>query len=143
MSTLAASTETNDLKPSNRSAPNSRKAIWTGHIIGAVPVLALLMSAAMKFTLPPAAMEGFAHLGLPQDLALGLGIVEAAVAIIYLFPQTAVLGAILITGYLGGAIATHIRVGDPFLMPLALGILPWLGLYLRDPRVRVLVPWRR
>jgi len=75
--------------------------------------------------------------------ALPLGIVELTCAAIYAFPPTAVLGAILLTGYLGGATATHVRVGDLFHMPILVGVLVWLGLYLRDGRLRAIVPWRR
>lgn len=123
--------------------PVSRAAFWTGWVLSVLPSALLLLSATMKFLLPPAAVEGFEQLGWSKDLALGLGIVEVAVVVIYLFPPTAVLGAILITGYLGGAIATHVRVGDVFIMPLLLGIVAWIGLYLREPRLRALAPWRR
>jgi hypothetical protein len=122
--------------------PVSKKARWAGWIISVLPVLMLLMSAAMKFSKPPPVVEGFAHLGYPERLALGLGILEVAVAVVYLIPQTAVLGAILVTGYLGGATATHVRVGDPFFMPIVLGVLAWLGLFLRDRRLRALIPLR-
>ena len=88
-------------------------------------------------------MEGFAHLGLPESLALGLGILELACAVVYVIPQTSVLGAILLTGYLGGATCTHLRVGDPFFMPVVIGALVWGGLFLRDPRLRALIPLRR
>ena len=121
----------------------SKKALWVGCIISALPVLMLLMSAVMKFLKPPPVIEGFAHLGLPEGLALALGIVELACTIAYLVPQTSVLGAILLTGYLGGATVTHLRVGDAFFMPILLGILLWGGLFLRDPRLRALIPLRR
>jgi hypothetical protein len=123
--------------------PVSRKTLWAGYIMGALPVLLLLMSAVMKLIKPPPVVEGFAHLGLPESLALGLGILELACTIAYLIPQTSVLGAILLTGYLGGATVTHLRVGDPFFMPVLLGILIWGGLYLRDARLRALIPLRR
>ena len=123
--------------------PASRKALWAGRVISALPVLMLLMSAAMKFAKPAAVVEGFTKLGWPERLALGLGVLELAVTVLYVIPRTAVLGAILVTGYLGGAVATHVRVGDPFIAPVILGVLAWLGLYLRDPRLRALVPLRR
>jgi DoxX-like family len=121
----------------------SRKALWTGYLTSALPVVMLLMSAIMKFVKPPPVIEGFAHLGFPETLALGLGILELACTVAYLIPQTSVLGAILLTGYLGGATVTHLRVGDPFFMPILLGILVWGGLYLRDARLRALIPLRR
>jgi hypothetical protein len=124
-------------------APVSQKMRWAGLIMSMLPVLMLLMSAAMKFMKPASVIEGFAHLGFPESLALGLGILELACTIVYLIPQTSVLGAILLTGYLGGATVTHLRVGDPFLMPVILGVLVWGGLFLRDPRLRVIIPLRR
>jgi hypothetical protein len=99
----------------------------------------------MKFVQPPGLAQGFAHLGYPVSLALGLGIVELACAIIYAIPRTSVLGAILVTGYLGGATATHVRIGDPIsnlLTPIVLGVLAWGGLYLRDTPLRALLPLR-
>jgi DoxX-like family len=121
----------------------SKKARWTGYLTSALPAVMLLMSAFMKFVKPPPVIEGFAHLGLPESLALGLGILELACTVAYLIPQTSVLGAVLLTGYLGGATVTHLRVGDPFFMPVLLGVLVWGGLYLRDGRLRALIPLRR
>jgi hypothetical protein len=101
-----------------------------------------LVSAVMKFVKPDDVVKGFAHLGWPENLAVGLGILEIACTVIYVIPRTAVLGAILLTGYLGGAIATHVRIGDPFYVPIILGVLVWGGLYLRDARLRALLPLR-
>ena len=123
----------------------SKKALWAGRILSALPLLMLLPSAAMKFLKPPEVIEGFVRLGYPESLALGLGILELACTAVYLIPRTSVLGAILLTGYLGGATATHVRVGDPFSMfiiPVILGVLVWGGLFLRDPRLRALIPLR-
>jgi 4-amino-4-deoxy-L-arabinose transferase-like glycosyltransferase len=124
------------------ATPNSKKMLWAGYIVSALPVLMLLMSAIMKFAKPAAVLEGFAHLGWQENLALALGIVELTSTILYVIPQTAVLGAILLTGYLGGAIATHVRIGEGFIGPAIFGVLVWLGLYLRDPRIRALIPFR-
>lgn len=123
-------------------APVSKKVLWTGRIMSAVPALMLLFSAVMKFVKPPGMEEGLKHLGWSMDLMLGLGILEAACTIVYLIPRTAIVGAILLTGYLGGAIATHVRVGDPFYSIIIFGVLIWGGLYLRDPRLRALIPLR-
>jgi hypothetical protein len=82
-------------------------------------------------------------LDFPKSLAVGLGILELACAVVYVIPQTSVLGAILLTGYLGGATVTHLRVGDPFFMPVILGMLVWGGLYLCNPRLRALIPLHR
>ncbi|MGH9672934.1 MAG: DoxX family protein [Bryobacteraceae bacterium] len=122
--------------PSNMSKAQQ----WGARIATALPVLMLVMSAGMKFAQPPAFVEGFARFGYPMSQATGIGVVELLGTVIYLVPRTSVLGAILLTGYLGGAVATHVRVGDVFLGPLSLGVLVWLGLYLRDPRIRALIP---
>ena len=128
------------------SAPVSKKMLWAGRVVSALPVLMLLMSGVMKFVKPEPVVEGFVHLGWDESLALALGIVEIGCTVIYVIPRTAVLGAILLTGYLGGAIATHVRIGDPFFpnvfMPIVLGVLVWGGLYLRDARLRALLPLR-
>jgi hypothetical protein len=121
----------------------SKAMLWTGYIISALPVLALILSAVMKFMNPPSLAEGFAHLGYDTKLALGLGIVELTCTILYVIPRTSILGAILLTGYLGGAIATHLRVGDSILAPIILGVLVWLGIFLRDERLRELIPLRK
>ena len=88
-------------------------------------------------------MQGMAHLGLPESLIIPLAILEISCVVIYAIPATAVVGAILLTGYIGGAILTHLRVGDPFFMQIAIGIFIWLGLYLRENRLKELVPLRR
>jgi hypothetical protein len=119
--------------------------VWTGRVISALPALALIASGAGKLSASKQLADGFEHLGWPMSVALGLGCVEIACAVIYLIPQTAVLGAILMTGYLGGAVATHVRIGEFGMMipAIVLGILVWLGLYLRDYRVRSLAPIRK
>jgi hypothetical protein len=126
----------------NQTAAASKGLLWFGWVVSAAPVLMLLMSAIMKFAKPAAVVEGFAALGWPDRLALPLGIVELVCALLYVIPQTAVLGAILLTGYLGGAIATHVRLEEGFTTPIILGVLIWAGLYLREPRLRALIPWR-
>ena len=123
--------------------PVSKKMLWTGRIMSTVPVLVLVFSGVMKLAKPPGLAEGFAHLGYPVSLALGLGILELACTIVYVVPRTSILGAILLTGYLGGATATHVRVGDPFYGQVILGVLVWGGLYLREARLRALIPLRR
>jgi len=125
-----------------QAPPVSKKMFWAGCILSAPPVLMLVMSGVMKLAQPAFVMEGFVKLGYPANLALRLGVVELACTVIYLIPRTSVLGAILLTGYLGGATATHVRVGEPFFAPIVLGVLVWLGLYLRDTRLRALIPLR-
>ena len=93
-------------------------------------MLLLLLSGSMKLLKPAPIVESFEHFGYPQNVIVALGIVEIASALIYAIPQTAVLGAILMTGFLGGATATHVRVGEPFVVPVIVGVLVWLGLFL-------------
>lgn len=121
----------------------SKKRLWAGYIISALPVLLLLFSASGKLFLQPEGMEeSVGHLGWKMDQMAGLGILELACVIIFLIPRTAVIGAILLTAYLGGATATHVRIGDPVIIPVIAGILIWIGLYLREPRLKELVPFR-
>jgi uncharacterized membrane protein YphA (DoxX/SURF4 family) len=112
-------------------------------VLSALPVLLLTMSGIVKLLQPDFLVEGFNHLGYDPSLALYIGIVELLCVLLYLIPPTAVLGAILITGYMGGAIATHVRLGEPFIVQIVVGVLVWLGLFLREPRLRVLLPIRR
>ena len=129
------------------STPVSNRMLWIGRIVSAVPVFMLLISGIMKLVLAatgnPEMAEGFNGLGWDPKYALTLAILEIGSTLVYLFPRTAVLGAVLLTGYFGGAIATHLRIGDPSLVgALGLGILVWVGLYLREPRLRQLIPFR-
>jgi hypothetical protein len=121
----------------------SGKIAWTGRVITALVSLLFLFSAAMKFMGGAEVKEGMAHLGLPESMIIPLGILEAACTVIYLIPATSVLGAILLAGYIGGAICTHWRVGDPFLPQVAIGLVVWLGIYLREPRLKALIPLRK
>ncbi len=114
----------------------------TGWVLSVLPCLLLTFSGLMKFSGSPQLSDGFKHLGWPEKLAVPLGVLELACVLIYLFPPTAVLGAVLLTGYLGGAIATHLRIEEGFIPQAVLGVLLWLGLFLRDARVRSLLPIR-
>ena len=94
---------------------------------------------------PAPVVEGFAQFGFPESLIFPLGILELACTVVYLIPRTSILGAILLTGYLGGAVATHVRVGEglfPVLFPVIMGVLVWGGQWLRDERLRALIPLR-
>ena len=119
---------------------------WTGYIISALPSLFLLLDALGKFVRPEAVVTGTVDLGYQQSVILPLGVILLACTLLYIIPKTSVLGAILLTGYLGGAVATHLRIGSPLfthqLFPVYLGVLIWLGLYLRDARLRSLLPLR-
>ena len=120
----------------------SGKIVWVGRAISVLLSLLFAMSAFMKLKGGDEVMQGMAHLGLPESLIIPLAIIEMSCVVIYLIPATSVLGAILLTGYIGGAICTHLRVGDPFFIQIVLGIFVWLGLYLRENRLRALIPLR-
>lgn len=119
---------------------------WAGIIVSALPALFLLMDAVGKFVKPEPVVTGSAELGWGEHLIAPLGIVLLISTVLYIIPKTSVLGAILLTGYLGGAIATHVRISNPLfthqLFPVYLGVLLWLGLFLRDTRLRPLLPLR-
>ena len=123
--------------------PVSKAALWTGRVMSTLPSLMLLFSGAMKFTTSPQMVEGFQHMGVPFSQAVGLGILEIGCTLIYLIPRTSVLGAILLTGYLGGAIQTHVRIGEPVFTHVILGVFIWGGIFLRDPRIRALIPFKK
>lgn len=119
------------------------KGIWLGRAVSAAPVLLFCGSAAMKLGTPERVAEGFGRMGWPPDLAMPLALVELGCTLLYVIPQTSILGAILLTGYLGGATATHVRIGESFAVPIVTGALLWLGLLLRDARLGALLPaWR-
>lgn len=118
------------------------KLIWAGRVISGLLALLLTMSAVMKLIGGTEVTEGFAHMGLPASLRVPLGILELSCVAIYLIPATSIIGAILLTGYIGGAIVTHLRIGEPVYMQIALGMFVWLGLYLREQRLKTLIPLR-
>jgi DoxX-like protein len=130
------------MQADTESPPSTKIMYWAGWVISAIPILMLTGSAVGKFIKPDEVVKGFNDLGWPDSLALALGIAELASTIIYAIPKTAVLGAILVTGYMGGAIATHVRIGELFVVQALLGVAVWLGLYLRDSRLRALIPLR-
>lgn len=117
--------------------------LWTGRVLSGIPVLMLLFSAFMKLSHAPQFVEMWTgKLGWSEGSLTTIGLLELACVAVYAVPRTALLGAGLLSAYLGGAVATHVRVGDPFVAPVVLGLLVWAGLYLRDERVRALVPLR-
>ena len=120
-----------------------KRILWVSYILSALPALLLLFSGAMKLMRPPSVIEGFVRLGYDESLALVIGTVELLCTVLYLIPRTSALGAILLTGYLGGAIATHVRMGEPFYAPVLLGLFVWGGLFLREERLRALIPLRQ
>jgi hypothetical protein len=121
----------------------SKGTLWTGRIISGLPVLFLLVDGAMKLVKPAAVVEATTRLGYSENTIVPIGILLIICTILYLIPRTSILGAILLTGYLGGAVATHVRAGEglfPIIFPVIFGALLWLGLYLRNHSLRVLVP---
>ncbi len=126
------------------AAPASKKMVWTGRVVSAIPVLLMLLSAVMKLLKVAPVVQGFPRYGYPESQIVMIGVLELLSCIVYLIPSTAVLGAILMTGYLGGATATNVRVGDPsYVMTVLLGVFVWGGLFFRDARLRALIPFRR
>lgn len=119
-----------------------KAALWSGRILSGLIGAMMLMSAVMKLTGSPELTAGMAHLGLPLEKLTILAALELASVILYLIPNTAVLGAVLLTGYLGGAVFAHLRVGDSVLTAVLIGVFAWLALFLRDPRLRQLLPLR-
>jgi hypothetical protein len=135
--------EENRMDSATQAAPIPKGALWAGRILSIIPVLLLLTSATAKILKPPPVLRGFAQLGYSESIILKLAIIELTFTAIYLIPRTAIFGAILLTAYLGGATATHARVSDPAVVgPIRTGVMLWLGLYLRDQRLRSLVPLR-
>jgi hypothetical protein len=121
----------------------SKGTMWAGRVISAIPVLMLLFAGSVKLPPLPSVVQGLVQYGYPARFASLIGILEIACAIVYLIPRTAVLSAILMTGVLGGPIASNVRINNPVLIaPLVLGLLAWCGLYFRDLRLRALIPLR-
>jgi len=118
------------------------KVVWVGRVITILASLVFVVSAFMKLKGGTEVIQGMAHLGLPESLIMPLAVLEISCVVVYVIPATSALGAILLTGYIGGAICTHLRVGDPFFVQIALGIFVWLGLYLRENRLKGLIPLR-
>jgi hypothetical protein len=142
-SAIAGSDEVSEPLSFSPKSP-SRRLRWVGRILSALPILGLLLSASMKLTHAPAFVETWTgHLGFSEAALTPIGILELACTLVYVLPRTSALGAVLLTGYLGGAVVTHVRVGDPFVAPLVFGLLLWAGLSLRDGRVRDALLTRR
>ena len=121
----------------------SSKMIWAGRIVSGLVVVMMVFSAVMKMLKPDEVVTEFTRLGYPETVVIGIGILELLCAVVYSIPRTSYLGAILLTAYFGGATATHVRIGDVFIWPVIGGVLTWAGLYLRDARIRDLIPLRK
>ena len=130
--------------PSELQVSARKRQLWAGRIMSGLGVAFLLMDGVMKLFKPAVVREAFARLGYPESEIIGVGVLLLMCTGLYLIPRASILGALLLTGYLGGAVATHVRVGDPLLshvlFPTYIAALLWVGLYLREPRLRALVP---
>lgn len=128
-----------------QATPTSKTTLWAGIIISALAILFLAFDSAVKIIQSPLAVAPTIELGYAANLVMPIGLIELACLILYVIPRTSVLGAILFTGYLGGAVTTNLRAGMPafnIIFPFIIGALIWGGLYLRDHRLRTLVPLR-
>ena len=119
--------------------------LWAGRAVSLAPILIVLMSARWKLTSNPWYVQEWDRIGWMGDALPWIALLQLGAIVLYVIPQTAVLGAVLLTGYMGGAIASYVRIGElnPPMLPLSVAVLAWLGLYLREPRLRNLLPLRR
>ena len=134
------------MQADTQTALASKKTLWAGRMLSAIPVLFLLFDGVAKLIKPASVVEATVRLGYPENIIPGLGSLLLVCTVVYAVPRTSILGAILLTAYLGGATATHVRIGDqlfPILFPSIVGALIWGGLFLRDERLRTLIPLRR
>ena len=131
------------MSPLLQAAPVSKQRLWAGRIVSALAVAFLLADAVMKLIKAPVVVDGTIRLGYPESVIVGIGITLLVCTVLYVIPRTSILGVVLLTGYLGGAVATHVRVGDPlfthFLFPVYVGVMLWGGLFLCDNRLRVVI----
>ena len=129
----------------NTAKPKAGIMVWIGRIITALIGLAFGMGGVMDVLKPGFVVKGSAELGYPESCLVGMGIAVLISVVLYLLPRTTVLGAMLLTAYMGGAVASHVRAGqgpDKFMVPVVFGVLVWIGPWLRDGRLRALAPWR-
>jgi DoxX-like family len=135
------------MPPETPEAPVSTRALRTGRVLSGIAILFLAFDASVKLLKPPFAVDATTQLGYPESLIVPLGVIQAVCLIVYAIPRTSVLGAVLWTAYLGGAVATQVRVANPLLshtlVPVYVAAVLWLGLWLRDVRLRAILPTRR
>jgi hypothetical protein len=134
------------MQTATQTLPSPRTTLWAGRIISALAILFLILDSVIKVLKLAPAVESTTQLGYPESLVITIGIIELVCLAIYVIPRTSIFGAILMTGYLGGAIATNLRAGTPLfnvIFPIIIGALLWGGIYLRDQKLRELVPLRR
>ena len=130
------------MESATQTAPVSKASLWTGRIISGLVVLFMLFNSVIGLMQPPMAVQGLTHLGYPTNLGVPIAVIMLICTIVYAIPQTSFLGALLLTAYLGGATASHVRIGEPFFMPIVVAVLVWAGLFLRLDRLRTLIPLR-
>jgi hypothetical protein len=134
------------MRSANQTTTESKARLWTARILSGIAVLFLLFDSAIHLMVIPPVVEAFTQLGLSINLAIAIGIIELVCLVLYIVPPTSIVGAILLTGYLGGAVAIQLRVGAPLfgtaLFPIYIGILVWGGLFLRDGYLRTIIPFR-
>ncbi len=128
--------------PGLAAAPFSKNLVWTGRVLTGLVVAFLVFDGVMKLIPIEPVLEAFRRLGYPVEIARHLGVVLVACTALHVVRRTQLPGALLLTAYLGGATATHVRIGDPFWFPIVLGVMLWAGFYLREPRVRALLAVR-
>lgn len=128
--------------PAPKSSAAGKATLWVGRLLSALPFPPMLFGAGAKLTHAHEAVEGFYRLGLPERAMHPIGLLEITCVVLYAIPRTAILGAILVTGYMGGAILANVRAGEPIVAPVLMGVFAWAGLFLRDQRLRVLLPLR-
>ncbi len=125
----------------------SNRSLWTARAMRGLVVLFLLLDSGIHLAMPPQVVQAMNQLGFPLDVTVLIGAIELACTVLYVIPATSILGAILLTGHLGGAVAAHLRVGNPifesYVFPVLVGALLWGGLLLSEPRLRALMPLRR
>ena len=141
--TTSATLHAKDIPVTSNASSATSSRIWAGRILGALPTLFLLVDGGMKLFKPPVVVQITLELGYPESAIVGIGVVLLIATILYVIPRTAVLGAILLTGYLGGAVATHVRVSGPLfniVFPVVFGCMLWGGLWLRHNNLRRLIP---
>lgn len=147
MQTIVETSERNPVAPPTTPRPATSKGmLWTGRVISFLFGAFLLFDGVMKLFKPAVVVEGTIKYGYPENTIIPMGIALIASAVLYLIPQTAILGAILLTGYLGGAVATHVQAAEgafPILFPAIFGAALWFGIYLRDFRLRSALAWKR
>ena len=142
----ATTNQTVALEPPDKARTTSKGMIWTGRILSTLTVLFMLFDAFGKFAVPPQVLEACARLGIPTSQIFSIGVLLAVSTIVYAIPRSAVLGAVLLTGYLGGAVAIQMRAGSPTfetVFPVLFGVVMWAGIYLRDCGLRRVFPLKR